>query len=405
MNISRKETTRIIILVLLLAVAAGFSALHVLSKDPIQRYADKVITICKDELYPPSCYDQEIPKLMDIYGIGLVEAFEVATIVQDRDDSYPYCHVLGHNLSAKEASKDLLNWTDVIAKCPSGKCSNGCLHGAFQERFRDENLSEEELAEIIPQLSEVCSDSIGRTFTGLERGSCYHALGHLAIYLTDADPKKSVELCDTVMVGDASDRRHLCYDGVFMQVFQPLEPEDFALIDDIAPQTKKDTYTFCDQFDGLERNSCRLEAWPLFIDEIKTPKGLSNFCDTFGEQSYIDGCYYGMFYLIPIQFNFDKNRIVSFCDSINEPYKEHCFSNTATRLLETDEKYILEAASYCLLAEDRGIGERCWKEMLFYSRFAFHKDSESFVQLCEQLPGDWKDKCFDPNLENVILYE
>lgn len=403
--VSKKEFFALLSLLFIALAVSLVSTVSVFFEDPIKRYAGEVMKVCEDAAYTPSCYDREIPKLMDAYGISLEEAFQVTEIVQNKDSGYPYCHVLGHNLSAKEASKDLSKWSGVIAKCPEGQCSNGCLHGAFQERFRDENLSAEELEAVIPQLSDVCNDGSGRTFTELERGSCYHALGHLTMYVTKADPEESVELCDRIMAGGDFERRHLCYDGVFMQIFQPLEPEDFALIEDVAPETKQEALALCDAFSGLAHGSCMLESWPLFIDELKAPKGLSNFCEGFGNQASVDRCYYGLFYLMPVQFNFDKSRIVSFCDGIRDPYRGQCFAKAASRHIESDKKFVPEAVSYCRLAENRGVAEDCWREMLFYSRFALKRDSASFNQLCELLPGEWQEQCFDPTLENVILYE
>ncbi|MBX9765211.1 hypothetical protein K2X83_01060, partial [Patescibacteria group bacterium] len=107
----------------------------------LERLAEKVIATCSKESYPPTCYDEEIPRLMDT-GLSMEEAFQVTTVIQNKVSDYFYCHVLGHNLSAKETAKDPSKWTEVVARCPVGMCSNGCLHGAAQERFRAESLSE-----------------------------------------------------------------------------------------------------------------------------------------------------------------------------------------------------------------------------------------------------------------------
>ncbi|MEZ4200780.1 MAG: hypothetical protein R3B69_04370 [Candidatus Paceibacterota bacterium] len=91
----------------------------------------------------PKCYDEEIPKLMDA-GMSMEDAFAVTATIQDLDPSYQYCHVLGHELSAKETAKDPSRWKDVVARSPLGMCSNGGVHGAFQERFRVEHFDEDE---------------------------------------------------------------------------------------------------------------------------------------------------------------------------------------------------------------------------------------------------------------------
>ena len=151
----------------------------------LEKYADQVMEECDDSSYVIGCYDQEIPKLMEY--ISMEEAFEVAKIIQEQDFRYGYCHVLGHNLSAVETSKDVSKWKEVINRCPRGICSNGCLHGAAQERFRDNVLSQEQLDELKRELIGVCDDTDEHKLTGLERAECYHGLGHLTMYVTGAD--------------------------------------------------------------------------------------------------------------------------------------------------------------------------------------------------------------------------
>ena len=106
----------------------------------LQSYADQVLEKCSSSSYRPSCYDEELPKLMDF--ISMEDALKVAKIVQSQDSSYRYCHVLGHKLSAKEYHKDTDNWKDIIHRCPYGECANGCQHGVLQERFRGEFLTD-----------------------------------------------------------------------------------------------------------------------------------------------------------------------------------------------------------------------------------------------------------------------
>ena len=122
---------------------AGLSATPALSSIAAQSpeaAAETIIATCAQESYAPSCYDKEIPKLMD-EGYSMEQAFAVTQVAR-KDPSYQYCHVLGHYLAAKETQKDPENWKDVIARIPLGMCSNGAIHGAFQERFRAESLPE-----------------------------------------------------------------------------------------------------------------------------------------------------------------------------------------------------------------------------------------------------------------------
>ena len=374
------------------------------SESKLARYAAAVVAACKDAPYTPACYDEEIPLLMDRRGLSLEEAFHVTALVQEEDPEYWYCHVLGHNISAKEAAKDLSKWTDVVARCPVGQCSNGCLHGAFQERFRDNELTPEEYNALIPKLTQICRDSPGRDFTGLEQSSCYHALGHLAMYITKANHRTSTALCDEVIIGDDAPYRRSCYDGAFMQIYQPLEPEDEALVKDIAPKTPAQAEELCGSYEGVKKHSCHRESWPLYLEQIKTPSGIAAFCDSGESPKEIQVCYNAIVYILVPHFQLDESRIIPLCDSLKDPYRGQCFANAASRVIEIDKKLIPEAMAYCAAAEDRGLGERCYREMLYYSIFAFNRESEAFTLLCSSLPEPWRAQCFNGDGSSIQLH-
>lgn len=365
-----------------------------------ERLADEVIRICSKESYAPKCYDEEIPKLMD-RGVSMEQAFQVTSRIQDKVSDYFYCHVLGHNLSARETAKDPSQWTQVVARCPAGMCSNGCLHGAAQERFRDDALSAEEVRALIPQLAEICEQGHGREYTGLEQASCYHSLGHLTMYITGADIRTATDVCDEIARKDnGDDYTRTCYEGAYMQIFQPLEPEDFALVKDIAPQNSADAEKFCDTFSGEYRAACHRESWPLYRDGLETG-GLESFCSLVPDKESIRRCYSGMFYVLTAQFNFDFPKIIALCERLPEKRKAQCFANAASRFVETDYRLVKDAVRLCEVAREHSAGERCYDELLFYSSFNFHKDSEAFTTLCDSLPEDWRTRCFNGEGMNI----
>lgn len=364
-------------------------------KKNLERYAADIVRECAKASYKPSCYDEEIPKLMD-RGLTMEEAFQVTVIVQDTVSDYFYCHVLGHNLAAKETAKDPNQWTSVVARCPAGMCSNGCLHGAAQERFRAESLSDEEVLSLIPQLSEICEQGHGRDYTGLEQASCYHSLGHLAMYITGADIRTATDVCDQIAKKESGDDyTQTCYEGAYMQIFQPLEPEDFALVKDIAPTSSVGAKTYCNEFSGEYRAACYRESWPLYRESLSTGEGVERFCSLVADSVSIRRCFNAMFYVLTAQFNFDSSKIVSLCESFSEKRKAQCFANAASRFIETDYRLVKDALRLCEIAKDHGVGDRCYDELLFYSTFNFHKGSDAFNALCSALPEPWKTKCFN----------
>ena len=358
---------------------------------PLSLLADTVIQACSSSTYHPACYDKAIPKLMDT--ISLEQAFEVTRLIQKKDSAYWYCHVLGHNIAARETAKDPAKWKEVIPRCPSDMCSNGCIHGALQERFRKDTFSKDDIVRILPDLNDVCDEKPQWHPTGMERATCYHALGHLLMYLTDADTKKSSEMCKSIAVKpNGDDFLTVCYDGVFMQLFQPLEPEDFALVKGKVPK-KEDLKTFCAPYPTQPRASCWSEGWPLFWSEVKTPKGLVKFCSVLPEGSMRERCYNGMFFIMASQVQLDEGKIINFCKDIPLPARERCFANAAGRMVETDAKLIDRSLSVCAAANKWHAGDACYRELLMYSQFNFHYGSPDFFNLCNGLPDQWKKQC------------
>ena len=373
--------------------ARNISAQPPASNTELEKYADQIIADCADSNYRPACYDKEIPKIMDY--ISMEDAFAVTVLIQNKDSGYPYCHVLGHELSAREIQKDPADWKDVVSRCPSGVCSNGCIHGGFQERFRAESFDDAGIAALKPDLMDLCEKRENWNPTGLEQGSCYHALGHLTMYLTDANLNKSIEICNEVALKPDRDYTQICYDGVFMQIFQPLEPEDFALVEGKQP-TKDQIPEFCLPYSNKERASCLSESWPLFYNEIRTPKGVTDFCGM-TEETERPRCYDAVFFVVTAQMNFDIDEINDYCSSLPSEINGKCFANGAARMIETDYRNIDKSISLCNIAKESNADKTCFEEMLKYSTFNFHAGSEEFFKLCNAMPNEWKNECLAKN--------
>lgn len=394
---------RIIIklLALIIFLAAVILIAHKSRPAPnLEKYAGEVLAKCQSEKYRPGCYDEQIPKLMD--NISMEDAFKVTSIVQSQDTAYTYCHVLGHKLSAREIDKDPSKWKEVVTRCPSGACSNGCIHGGFQERFRSENFTDEQIQKLKPDLTDLCEKRANWNPTGLEQASCYHALGHLTMYLTSADINYATTLCEEIgLKKDGRDFSQLCFDGAFMQIYQPLEPEDFSLI--YGKEVTKETVdSFCAKFEGKRKASCLSESWPLFGSEIQKPRGLVEFCskEESGEQ---DRCFEGMLYVLTVQFNFDSQKIHEFCLGLPGPRQARCFANSASRMIETDYRNISKSVELCSSSRTQANKDVCFAELVKYSTYNFHAGSEQFYQLCNALPQSWKTKCLANSIENRIF--
>ncbi len=363
---------------------------NVVSENTINDYAKQVMDKCASDKYRLGCYDKEIPKLID--RISMEDAFRVTRIVQQSEgDNYLYCHVLGHNLSAKETAKDPTKWQEVVTRCPSGMCSNGCIHGAFQERFRTETMTSEEIDKVLPELKTVCEARGNWNPTGMERASCYHAIGHLIMFISNGNINKSNQVCENL----PESYLQMCYDGNFMQIFQPLGQEDIDLVKDIAPKTPKEAEVFCAPYSGLKKSSCHQESWPLYLDQIMKPAGLVKFCSYTNDIAMQQRCYNALFYVVVAEVRLDLVKIKEFCSGLPDSKKGLCFSNSASRMIETDYGLADKAVSLCKTAETFGVGEQCYNELIRYSTYNYHPNSERAKYLCDVLPGVWKVKCKD----------
>lgn len=378
------------------------------SGDALSRFADRVMRECTGAQYPVACFDEAIPRLMD-ESLSMEDAFQVTRIIQGKRPDYFYCHVLGHRLAEKETAKDPSQWTEVVARCPTGICSNGCIHGAAQERYRKESLSPPEVQLALAELTDTCESGAGkRVFTGVEQASCYHALGHLAMFITGGDVPSSLSACDTVAYKDVeNDYVELCYEGVFMQVFQPLEPEDTALIQGFAPETVVEAEAFCGAFTGMARAACYRESWPLQRDTLFSASGLNRFCALVPGAEAVKRCYDSLFYVLIPQLGFTQSSIVPFCDGFDAKRQAQCYAKAASRLIETDATLVPDALGLCVVAEEKGAGKRCYNELLFYSSVIFREGSEPFKSLCAGLPEPWKGACFagDADIVDLASYD
>ncbi len=363
----------------------------------LQKYADGVVATCKNVPYRPGCYDREIPKLMDD-GVSMEDAFLITAKVQSKDPAYVYCHVLGHNISAKEAAKDPSSWDKVIARCPTGMCANGCLHGAVQQRFQDEVLTEKEIAQLLPDLASACTPGVGKNYTPLEEAICYHGLGHLGVYATGGNLSRALALCSALGTiatdGEGgSIARMRCLEGAFMHVFQFLDAEDKALVQDISPTSSQEAEAFCLGFTGEEQAVCHRESWPLNWNLVKTPLGLTEFCSYSSNPRYTQDCYNVLFNVILAAFHYDQATMTALCEQLPAGRMAQCFAHAASHYIDSNQDLVQEAASMCAVAADHGVGDRCYSELLFFSVYSFHEKTPEFYRFCNALPQPWRGKC------------
>ncbi len=405
------ELNKISILALGLALIVTFmlflrhGAFIVFKQGNIDFFSKKILKICSDDEYKRGCYDREIPKLLRKGYMTMEQAFLVTNKIQGVDRSYLYCHVLGHDLADIETRRDTSKWLDVISRCPPVNCNNGCAHGAVMRRFKGSDvLSETQLKAILPDLKIACEPRDNWKPSELEISMCYHSMGHLAMYITDADVDRSLSICSDIGVKpDGRNYYQTCVQGVFMIIFQFLDDEDIALVAKIKPEKDK-VDEFCSGYSGLEFTACKVESWPYFSDEIGTPAGLSRFCSFATDDYYKKWCYddVGLRGGVPLKV-LDKEGVeglVNFCLNFPQDIQERCFPSVATALVQDEPNFITDSIKLCKLSEKYGYSDACYNALLFFSKFSFNQGSDGWKNYCDKFPSKYKDICLSGNVPN-----
>ncbi len=356
--------------------------------------ATRVLSLCKDEPYRPACYEREIPKLMAI--LSMEDAFTVTKLVQDGDPSFAYCHVVAHKLTAIETKKNPVRWKDVMLRCPQSACNYGCLHGSLIERFRGETLTDEQVQETVGTIRDLCEPRPGFAPTEIERTMCYHGVGHLAMYMTGGDPGGSIPICQTLAKrSDGRDYGKTCIEGIFMTVFQSIDPEDLALVADIKPE-KKDVAAFCDSYDVYAPN-CRRESYAMFSQETATPQGLAAFCSYAQNDDQKRDCYWAVINAQTTIF-FEKpdpvSHIIAYCQGFPVGTRTWCWQGAAMRLVQIDPlRNVAFSDRICASATNIIEQAACYKDLLYYATFSFDRNSQAYTQYCNAFIDPWRQQC------------
>lgn len=367
-----------------------------ISAKNIGEYADVMIERCADAPHRPTCYEEQVPKL--VTEMPTEEIFNVVRAIRSKDREYLYCHVLAHDLGSYEVSLDPDNWLDVIAKGPTdGMCSNGFAHGAIVTRFHDEDLSQEEFEFALQDLSIACEEREGWNPTDLTKAICYHGIGHVLIHMTLADIDKSLQGCEVVgLKEDGRDYRQLCTEGVYMQLFQPLEPEDYALVGMLpeAP-TRATIHDFCTDNSKSDKQfgACWREAWPFFGQEIYESEGLVNYCGQLTPAQDQNLCFVSAFTINGRHNLGEPEEMAATCNGVPQEYQGQCFARGANAFPEEDPQLISEAIDMCGRAEQAAAKDECYEFLAQVASFNFHPESPAFEELCSSLPQKWEDTC------------
>lgn len=363
-------------------------------KKDIGQITERIVNQCAEVTNKTKCYEDLISSLvLEPMNLTMEEAFQVVKSAQRLDSKYYYCHDLSHKLARSEMQKKDNDWRDVAARCPMNLCAKGCIHGVFQEKYKDQTLSDAEIEQNIPELDALCKPRSSWQPSGSQQASCYHGLGHLFMYITDANIEESLRLCSKLAVSEHKlNFRAPCLHGIFMQIFQSSNYEIVNLINkfNLSLETAP---SFCQKFDKETAAICWMESWPFQAQEINNANGLKNFCYQLDKDHQSD-CFAFMFTIITFNFRYDQDKLLDYCSSMQDGLAAECASRVALAILQNDNEHIEQASGFCKKASDYDPKHQCYNLLATMASYNFSLGSKERTDLCNSLPETVKESCF-----------
>lgn len=374
----------------LAAVCWFFGAGLVSSQGDAKSYAADAVRACAHEGDHSTCYEETVPELYPKLSVSQV--FDVIREIRAEDKSYQFCHVLAHKLGERVVAEDPSKWIDAIPLNPAdGLCSNGFVHGVTGGRFRSEVLSSSTIQSFIGDFTAACAPRPGWTPSDLDRAICYHGMGHLYDFITNADIPHALSLCAQTT---PDDYERMCVEGVFMQIYQPLEPDDFELIKQMPSKPEKDTVRkWCAAFkDPAFVGACQRESWPFVSDGIKDGTAATAFCAGQPDAVQTDYCYQGVSSLVGRMSLDDPTHAAAACAHFLPQWQGMCYSYSAEAVLQENRTEASEATKVCDLAQEPA-RTQCFSHLLDHADFIFGKNKAQMGAFCAALPDPWRTSC------------
>lgn len=368
-----------------------------LPKD-VESATDTLLHLCASESDRSVCYEQRAPTLLE--SMSLEEVFSVVRLLRHKDPAYQFCHVLAHKLGERIVAEDPERWLDAIALNPrDGLCSNGFIHGVIGGKFRAEVLEHATLEGLLPDFSRACEPRENWHASLLDQAMCYHGMGHLYVFITDADIPAALSLCERTSESPSGDFRRVCREGVFMQIYQPLEPDDFLMLERMEVKPTKETVrTYCARFEeDAYEGACLRESWPYVRTEILESSGaIDAFCSGQPNSEEERACYDSALSVLGRQTLGNGKAASSVCAGFTGMLRRECFGRVALSYLEEEREDGVAAFSFCSRAGGAD-GEECLAFLAERAAFVFGADEVRLWKFCMLLPASMRNVCMtDP---------
>lgn len=384
--------TRVVIGIVLGAALLALGVVFFVISQPDVSTAGEITAKCKSE--GEKCYEREVPKLYP--DLSISEVFMRIREIRRMDPSYQFCHVLAHKLGEAVVAEDPGKWLDAIALNPSDNlCSNGFIHGIFVGRYRDDTLDEKRMREILPELEIACEPHGDWYPSPLDQAVCYHGMGHVFTFLTNADLRRALDACNAIGESPTGNYLRVCREGVFMQIYQPLEPDDFALVELLSEKPSAENYRrMCGVYSQTpeEKGACQREAWPLFRESITDGSGVTQFCSGQPNADETNNCYQTSSAIVGRMSLGNDQKAIRACLKFPATRQAECFSTTAQTRLEEQQTSGEVAIAFCTVAPVSIVHE-CLKTLARRASFIFPPQSAERDRFCAMFPADIRHMC------------
>lgn len=371
-----------------IVVVGAIAALSASSGGSVR--AESIVEKCAHTAYKPVCYESEVPMLYPTLSVP--EIFDVVRRVRQLDPSFQFCHVLAHKVGQRVVAEDPEKWLEAIPLNPSdGLCSNGFIHGVIGGRFRSDVLDSATIEKLVSDFSRACERRENWQPSDLDRAICYHGMGHVFTFITDADIPRALSLCARTV---PLDHQRMCIEGVFMQIYQPLEPDDYALIARMPLKPSTTTVRqYCGRFeDPSFEGACLRESWPFFRKGILDGTGVEEFCSGQPNTQETDNCYQTATALIGRMHLDEPKKAIAACKKIPAARQSDCFAVIAQAVLEEDRANLTRAVQLCNVAP---VSEYCIRSLIARSRFIFGTSSPELMRFCGILGERFRKECLE----------
>lgn len=324
--------------------------INFLPKQPsvdINLYAIEVLKKCYETDGRDGCYKQAADVL---YGqFGLSKTLEIFKKNEEFPEIYARCHEVTHYLSRLEYERQK-SIAKVYSQCDS-TCHGGCYHGTM-EAYLKENINAD--------FAKVCGKKEDYQ-KPIEFNECLHGMGHAAMFVTEMELPYSLKLCDIFSVQEHKER---CYTGVFMENSSSSTSFDHKSIyvkaDDpfypcnvleekyqslcwqyqssyfsiISNQDWKKVASLCLKIPEKYHDRCFRTIGTNQVGFTSSLAKMKEGCVVMPSLHFQEICVSGVVSSLSYRFVGDTKKMLDFCSLVDTPYKEICYKQMGTSLLD-----------------------------------------------------------------------